>query len=420
MTAKTSLRERIATLRAQKEAAASKFSAKEAKTRVAASWTIAKTLLPSAPSEVQYKLASSLLGNTTNALTAMLRQAAVNAHYTKLAEKFEEMHKVELNELIENPSLLTKMQNEVEKELKGEPKNASKTAACKCGEEGCEECKTAKTAAEGDENLVEDNATEDKGENSEIPAPPPADNLMDESEESDESADAAPEEPTSPAENKKDILTEQIQTLKDDVAALEEEVNEGEELDFSAIFDEENMEDKANNLAGEGEEEFDGDIEASSDFFGPSSAKEMEGALDADGMEFADASDFFSHNAAVDSMDDLFAGETKTAAKEDIVAPGEMGEELSKATTPDSETDHEDNILFEILGDIKDVAYEDGEYKRTTEPKFEKAASKKKTAAPAEKKRPIRSLGNVKTASPQRSAESAALAALVFPDEMFG
>ena len=412
MTAKPSLRERIATLKAEKEAktATSKFSAKEAKTRVAASWTIAKTLLPSAPSEVQYKLASSLLGNTTNALTAIVRQAAVNAHWTKVAEKFEEMHKVELNELIEDPSLLNKMQNEVEKELKGEAKNAS--ADCKCGEEGCGKCKTA--APEDELNNEAPAPEADAAPVDEAPAPEemPIDEPLD--------ADAAPDAPLSPADNKKDILVEQIQTIKDDVAALEEEVTEGEELDFSSIFDEEGMEDKADNLANE-DEDFDGDIEASSDFFGPSSASELEGALDSDGMEFADASDFFSHSASVDSMDDLFAGEAKTAAKDDVLAPGEMGDKIvSKGNEADAESDHEGNILFEILGDIKDVAYTDGEYKRTTEPKFEKAASSKKTPAPAVK-RPIRSLGNVKTAAPAMSAEKTALASLVFPDdELFG
>jgi SepF-like predicted cell division protein (DUF552 family) len=355
-----------------------------------------------------------------------VRQAAVNAHWTKVAEKFEEMHKVELNELIEDPSLLSKMQNEVEKELKGEAKNAS--AKCECGKPGCPECnpKTAKAKkAEGENKPIENKPIEDneiKEPETEVPAPSVEDSSMEDSsmEDSSNEADAdASDAPVSPAENKKDILVEQIQTIKDDVAALEEEVTEGEELDFSAIFDEEGMEDKADNLANENED-FDGDIEASGEgFFTPSDAGDLEGAMDADGMDFADASDFFSHSASVDSMDGLFAGEAKTAAKDDVIAPGEMGDKIvSKGNVDDAESDHEDNILFEILGDIKSVAYEDGEYKRTTEPKFEKAASAK--PAPAVK-RPIRSLGNVKTAAPSQSVEKTALASLVFPDdELFG
>ena len=238
-----------------------------------------------------------------------------------------------------------------------------------------------------------------------------------------EDADAAPlDEVETPEENKKEVLQEQIETLKQDVSALEEEVNEGEELDFSAIFNEEDMEDKGDNLANEDE---DFDMEASGEgFFSPSSASELESALDTEGMEFSDASDFFSHNANVESMDSLFAPEKK-AAKDDVIAHGEMGDEIvskGQSKVPDGESDHEDNILFEILGDIKEVAYEDGEYKRTVEPKFEKAASKKAVSAPApaNQKRPIRSLGNVKTAAPA-TKEVSALASLVFPDdELFG
>lgn len=402
MTVKPSLRERIAALKSKEAAPVSKFSAKEAKTRVAASWTIAKTLLPAAPSEVQYKLASSLLANGTNALGAILRQAAVNAHYTKLAEKFEEMHKVELNELIEDPSLLSKMQKEVQSELKGEAKNASK--AKKADGENEEEAPPAMPpvdmAPEGEEEELplegEEGAVEDAD----------ADITMDEA-------------PASPAEAKKEVILEQINAIKDDVAALEEEVSEGEELDFSAIFDEEGMEDKTNDLA---DEEFDGDIEASADdFFGPSSASELEGAMDTEGMEFADASDFFSHNASTSSMDDLFT-DSKSAAKDDTYAPGEMADSIvAKGNVADAEVDHEGDILMDVLSDIKDVAFDNAEYKRTTEPKFEKAAAKKKASAPLDVKRPIRSLGNVKTASPEKARETAMLASLVFPDdETFG
>jgi hypothetical protein len=440
MTAKPSLRERIAALKTTKEAApVSKFSAKEAKTRVAASWTIAKTLLPAAPSEVQYKLASSLLANSTNALTAMLRQAAVNAHNTKLAEKLEEMHKVELNELIEDPSLLNKMKNEVEKELKGEAKNASgkcecgkpgcpecnpKTAKakCECGKPGCPECnpKTAKAKkAEGENEPIKDVSEEEikETDTEDVPAPPVGEPSME--EELPAEADAAP---ASPEEAKKEVIQEQIENLKEDVAALEAEVVDGEELDFSSIFDEEGMADNVDNLANEDADgDFDGDIEASGDdFFGPSSASELEGALDTEGMEFADASDFFSHKGATSSMDDLFVSE-KHATKEETFAPGEMGDKIvSKGNVADAEEDHEDDILLDVLNGIKDVNFDLAEYKRDTEPKFEKAASKK-AAAPLAVKRPIRSLGNVKQASPERVKEAAMLASLVFPDdETFG
>ncbi|MEI6387902.1 MAG: hypothetical protein WCQ50_14815, partial [Spirochaetota bacterium] len=115
----------------QRLAAVSVSKNKEARTRVASAWTLAKSLVPTAPADIQYKLASSLLNNETLVLTAALRQTAVNAHYTKVAEKFEQIHKVELNELLENESFLNKIMNEVKSELKGEAKNAG--AECKCG-----------------------------------------------------------------------------------------------------------------------------------------------------------------------------------------------------------------------------------------------------------------------------------------------
>ena len=98
---------------------------KEAQQRVAAAWTIAKTMLPSAPAEVQKSAASNLLSNSTKVLNAMLRQTAKNAHYTKIAE---EVHKKEMNDLMAPSSELTTEQHAVTSELKGEAKNAGKTA----------------------------------------------------------------------------------------------------------------------------------------------------------------------------------------------------------------------------------------------------------------------------------------------------
>ena len=73
----------------------------------------------------------------------MLRQTAKNAHYskeadkfaashktdivsfaTKQAESFQSVHKTEQNDLLEEPSVLSSEKSAVEKELKGDPKNA--------------------------------------------------------------------------------------------------------------------------------------------------------------------------------------------------------------------------------------------------------------------------------------------------------
>lgn len=98
---------------------------RQAKMRVASAWTIAKTMLPKAPAPVQLKLAKSLLANSTPILSAVLRQTAVNSFNTKLAEKFEDVHKTSLNDHLENPSELTREENAVASELKGDPKSAS-------------------------------------------------------------------------------------------------------------------------------------------------------------------------------------------------------------------------------------------------------------------------------------------------------
>jgi len=119
--AKASVQEKLADVKTKREGIR-----REAQQRVAAAWTIAKTMLPTAPAEVQKAAASNLLQNPTNVLNAMLRQTAKNAHYSKLAEKFESVHKKTLNDLMEEPSVLASEKSSVEKELKGEPKSAAK------------------------------------------------------------------------------------------------------------------------------------------------------------------------------------------------------------------------------------------------------------------------------------------------------
>jgi hypothetical protein len=121
--AKASVQEKLAEVKTKREAIK-----REAQQRVAAAWTIAKTMLPTAPAEVQKSAASSLLQNSTRVLSAMLRQTAKNAHYSKLAESFKEVHKTELNEFMDKGEDLASLKSSVAKELSGDPKNASKVA----------------------------------------------------------------------------------------------------------------------------------------------------------------------------------------------------------------------------------------------------------------------------------------------------
>ena len=117
---KPSLQEKLAEVKAKRETLK-----KEAQNRVASAWTIAKTILPTAPLEVKKAFASSLLSNSTKVLNAALRQTAINSHYTKVAETIKEVHKIELNDLMEDPSVLKGERSSVEKELRGEAKNAT-------------------------------------------------------------------------------------------------------------------------------------------------------------------------------------------------------------------------------------------------------------------------------------------------------
>jgi hypothetical protein len=125
---KTSLKEKLADLKANREAITS-----EAKTRVAAAWTIAKTMLPTAPVEAQKAFAASLLSNKTSALKAALKQTAINAHYTRLADfgTLKEVHREEMNSgpLMEKGEDLAAQKSAVKSEVTGPAKNAAPKTA---------------------------------------------------------------------------------------------------------------------------------------------------------------------------------------------------------------------------------------------------------------------------------------------------
>jgi hypothetical protein len=134
----SAVQEKLAEVKSQRE-----NIRREAQQRVAAAWTIAKTMLPTAPAEIQKAAAANLLSNPTNVLNAMLRQTAKNAHYAKEADKFAKVqgiefgdfvkraesftsvHKKTMNDLMEEPSVLSSEKKSVESELKGDPKSAS-------------------------------------------------------------------------------------------------------------------------------------------------------------------------------------------------------------------------------------------------------------------------------------------------------
>lgn len=491
---KPSLKEKLAEVKSKREAIK-----KEAQQRVAAAWTIAKTMLPDAPAEVQKSAAANLLQNPTPVLNAMLRQTAKNAHWSRVADNFKQVHKTELNQFIEEPSVLKSLKSAVESEIKGDAKNAAtkvaddrkdagpqtetyndgrgcgggkhteptemdagssksqteaanrpantinksengkeaskaaaapkkaeaaKTAECKCeGEckcdktaasEACPDCAksacskhnaSAKTAGPGDEAVMDAPAAElgeaqeaehDLGEaEAEEAIEPPAD--MPPAEEipaEDSAAEVLSDE-------KKMVVEEKIEEAQEAISALEKEIleesAEGEELDYSQIFNEEDMEDKVSSLANEGDEHTAGNGE---EFFAPSAAENLESSLD--DTQIASMEDFFSLKGSdSDPLAHLIAGEIKSAAEVAgmEVIPSMTGELANKmesntadADDRDNENDHDGDLFAEA---IENVHPEDGGFKRvkqdeTNEMEAPKSAAKKtaakKEAAPVIKK----------------------------------
>ena len=445
----TSLKEKLAEAKNKREAIT-----KEAKTRVASAWTIAKTMLPGAPADVQKSFAASLLTNTsTKALKAALRQTAINAHYTKLAETFKEVHKVELNDLLEDPSILKAEKKSVESELKGEAKaagkvaddrkesgpqpdkyddgrngsepkeidaskaadrpdvgekpgqtqnlsdgkNAAKKATCGKDCKGCsaQGCKGKKAGVKkADEAPVEGEAPVEapvEGEDASMEAPPTEEAPMDMPPPVEGDSEAEATEILT--DEKKEILEEKIDEAQNAINAIEAEIFEegeeeldlsklddgslegegedsafdlegeelsedgedGEELDFSKVFDQGQMEEKAASLANEGEEKYAGEED---DFFRPSPGSSLEASLDDDGM--ADMHSMFSMQGAEgDPLASLIAG-LKTAeqvAGMDIVesyseAAQHFEHNESPAESRNNESDHENDLWAETIEGI--------------------------------------------------------------------
>ena len=448
-TKQPSLKEKLAEAKNKREAIT-----KEAKTRVASAWTIAKTMLPGAPADVQKSFAASLLTNTsTKALKAALRQTAINAHYTKLAETFKEVHKVELNDLLEDPSILKAEKKSVESELKGEAKaagkvaddrkesgpqpdkyddgrngsepkeidaskaadrpdvgekpgqtqnlsdgkNAAKKATCGKDCKGCsaQGCKGKKAGVKkADEAPVEGEAPVEapvEGEDASMEAPPTEEAPMDMPPPVEGDSEAEATEILT--DEKKEILEEKIDEAQNAINAIEAEIFEegeeeldlsklddgslegegedsafdlegeelsedgedGEELDFSKVFDQGQMEEKAASLANEGEEKYAGEED---DFFRPSPGSSLEASLDDDGM--ADMHSMFSMQGAEgDPLASLIAG-LKTAeqvAGMDIVesyseAAQHFEHNESPAESRNNESDHENDLWAETIEGI--------------------------------------------------------------------
>jgi hypothetical protein len=190
-------------------------------------------------------------------------------------------------------------------------------------------------------------------------------------------------------DEKKMVVEEKIEEAQEAISALEaeilEESAEGEELDYSQIFNEEEMEDKVSSLANEGDEHVAGNGE---EYFAPSAAESLEASLEENQM--ASMEDFFSlRGSDSDPLAHLIAGEIKSAAEVAgmTVVPSFTGEaathfESDTATGEgrDMENDHEGDLFAEAIEAEKP---EEGGFKRVKQDETNVIGPAGHAAAPA-------------------------------------
>lgn len=301
---------------------------KVAKSKVAAAWVMAKALMPKANNDAQMRMASALLNLGLSDLATATRQAAKNASFTLLAEKFELEHGRELNEALEDPKVLEALKKEVVKELNTE--DPLKTASKKKAAEG-DDKKKEEDPPSKEEGGEEDEGGDDLGG---------ADNGEGAGEDLEDHQDQV-----ELGEAKADLEI-QLQDTASSIKALEDQLKEldGQELDFSSIAEqhEEHQIELGGEESGEGEgegDEFD---------FGPSSRESMQASLDVDLVDPDHTAEFFREAATADPMADL-------------LTPGRVAEEMQEPDDVhvDAESDHEDSILGEVLSGTEEVEFEE-------------------------------------------------------------
>lgn len=388
--AKSTLKDRLAALKAKKAT----VTVKEAKVQVVAAWTLAKTVLPNAPAEVQQKFASAIVGLDSKILRASVKQAAVNSYWSKFAEEMEH-DGCGLNKFLEDESLLNRLKSEIKKEFSGKPVNASEEAVFEVKDvPGEGEYEAPKVGSEKKADY-EDPQEEQKKEDEQV----------------------------------KVDLSDQIADAETAVNSLEDEIKEEgeEELDFDKMF--EHTDEKLDSLANEGDfdgvfgEEGEGHGEEGEGHEGiiidiehdmaPSDSGDLEEAMDGlDQVELSDAAEFFSHAAGEeDDFQDLFESKSKNDSEVDM---GEAAEFFSNSAVSGedfgSEQDHEDDLIYSVMMQIKPETYKT---QRDTEPHLEEPKKAKAASSKKNPSKPIRSLGHVTAAA----AEQDMLAKLVFPDD---
>ena len=361
---------------------AQKFAAiqDDARRKTAAAWTTAKNLLPGVPAPVQQRLAMALIAAPTAVLTETLRSVARMAFYTKAAEKFEKDTRQDLNVLVEDESMMTKLRDEVFAELKkDDPKTASKGKKA-------DEPEVAEDQPKPKEEPKAPAQPAEPGAPADMPAPggEGGDAAKGEFAEPPAGPEAAPGEmgdpgagvdPASPANQVADSATDEslmdrIEQVEHEIEQIADEVSDAsdEALDLDAIFDPEVQSDKAQNLANQGDEM---EHTEHDDFFAPGEAGETEPGEFGGHHETTDA-DFFKDASGPDPLSALLnLGSPRTASEGVDVEMGDMADHF-KTDLPsddrDSESDHDDTLLGDVLDSITPEVMKQ---KRDTQDKLE-------------------------------------------------
>lgn len=319
---------------------------KTAKMRVVAAWTLARTLAPNAQVHQHRLVANALLRLGTRALVGMTKNIAVIANNHKLAEKFEDIHKVSLNDFMDDENLVSKLKAEVEKELKAEP---TKYAKGKKADEGA--------APEG--------------------APTPL------------AADAEP--PVMGGEPCSIEVKAEINKLEDDIASIQTDIDETTqaELDLELVFDEGAEADKKANLAHEAapgdDNMFDDEHMGSED--------ELNHLMDMTASEILLSED----TDEVDGIQAFLEGDNLKSTNEAIKKNEEAADEFESSFTASGEydevaaDDHDGDLLAEIAMELGQPELPNQD--RQTEPMFEEAETPLPKMA-GRKGKPVRSLGD--------------------------
>lgn len=381
-----------------------------AQVRVASAWTLAKVLLPSGETRDREKFASALLSLDTRILASTVRKAAKDAFNTKMAEELSDVHKVQLNDLMENESVLNSLKNELAKESKtGSAKKAEddqkptpdmaigdRPADKGTGEQPATYSEPnsdgpkmpdgsampapgAKEAARRSAGTVEDAKEFEKDpeawrkKNPGKLDPPPSEIKMGARKKADEGEEG--EEGAAPAEGGEvgddmdlemgdetevtdDNVVEEVEALKERVQEAEASISqiegeiaevEGEEIDLGEVFNDDVTDDKRQSLADEGGEGEEGD-----EFLfgneGDDKAASIEG-------ELTEEEDFFGPTDTTDMTEMVEGGvDVEIADPADFFTPKASVNAADRLAGRKSNADRRASLLGDVVdpGEIAD------------------------------------------------------------------